>query len=81
MQIDIEVNVKDGPYYDSKSVRKSATIEFESDDLTAESLNSTMSDAARKLASNLINSAIIERWQIAEADEEAAEAAKGDDDA
>ena len=81
MKIDIEVSVQDGPYYDPKAIRKSATIEFDCDDLTTEALNSTMSDAARKLATNLINSAVIERWQIEEADEEAAEAAKDDDDA
>ena len=80
MQIEIEVNVKNGPYYDAKTVRKSATLDFESDHLTPETLNSAMNDAARKLASCLINSAIVERWQIEEADEDAADAAKEEED-
>ena len=81
MRIEIEVSVHNGSYYDPKAVRKSVTVEFASDNLTAEALNSTMNDAARKLASNLINSAVVERWQIEEADEEATEAAKDNDDA
>jgi len=81
MKIEIEVNVKNDAYYDPKAIRKSASLNFESEGLTPEALNSATSDAARKLAASMILSAIIERWQIERADEKTIEAAKDNDDA